>query len=137
MLFGQRIAKTVASMTAAMRQLGEGRFDVVLPGLGRKDELGDMAEAVEMFKQRAREKLQAELDAKVDRDQAAANLRKADIAGLAGEFEAAVGQVIEAVSSASKELETSARSLASSAVESRQLSMQVASSATGAGTGFN
>ncbi|MDA9414117.1 hypothetical protein XH81_04485 [Bradyrhizobium sp. CCBAU 25360] len=46
MLFGQRIAKTVASMTAAMRQLGEGRFDVVLPGLGRKDELGDMAEAV-------------------------------------------------------------------------------------------
>ncbi|MDA9421001.1 hypothetical protein XH97_02325 [Bradyrhizobium sp. CCBAU 53380] len=63
MLFGQRIAKTVASMTAAMRQLGEGRFDVVLPGLGRKDELGDMAEAVEMFKLRAREKLQADLEA--------------------------------------------------------------------------
>ncbi|MCA1411693.1 HAMP domain-containing protein [Bradyrhizobium sp. NBAIM20] len=128
MLFGQRIAKTVASMTAAMRQLGEGRFDVVLPGLGRKDELGDMAEAVEMFKLRAREKLQAELDAKVERDQAAADLRKADIARLAGEFEAAVGQVIEAVSSASTELEASARSLTSSAVESRQLSMDVASS---------
>ncbi|MDI3567387.1 HAMP domain-containing protein [Bradyrhizobium sp. Arg816] len=45
-LFGQRIAKTVATMTTAMRQLGEGRFDVVLPGRGRKDELGDMAEAV-------------------------------------------------------------------------------------------
>lgn len=128
MLFGQRIAKTVASMTAAMRQLGEGRFDVVLPGLGRKDELGDMAEAVEMFKLRGREKLQAELDAKVERDQAAADLRKADIARLAGEFEAAVGQVIEAVSSASTELEASARSLTSSAVESRQLSMDVASS---------
>ncbi|WP_442868794.1 HAMP domain-containing protein [Bradyrhizobium sp. CCBAU 21362] len=49
MLFGQRIAKTVASMTGVMRQLGEGRFDVVLPGLGRKDELGDMAEAVEIL----------------------------------------------------------------------------------------
>ncbi|MCK1743740.1 hypothetical protein IVA80_23540 [Bradyrhizobium sp. 139] len=41
LLFGQRIAKTVASMASAMRQVGEGRFDVVLPGLGRKDELGE------------------------------------------------------------------------------------------------
>ncbi|WP_245283296.1 HAMP domain-containing protein [Bradyrhizobium sp. WSM2793] len=55
-LFGQRIAGTVASMTAAMRQLGDGRFDVVLPGLGRTDELGEMAKAVEMFKLKAREK---------------------------------------------------------------------------------
>ncbi|MET4349602.1 hypothetical protein ABIB81_007654 [Bradyrhizobium sp. I1.7.5] len=31
LLFGCRIAKTVASMTATMRQLGDGRFDVVLP----------------------------------------------------------------------------------------------------------
>ncbi|MET4117902.1 HAMP domain-containing protein [Bradyrhizobium sp. JR1.5] len=97
LLFGQRIAKTVASMTAAMRQLGDGRFDVVLPGLGRKDELGEMAAAVEMFKLRARERAQAELDAKVEQDRKAAEQRKADIARLAGEFEAAVGKVIDTV----------------------------------------
>ncbi|WP_409190193.1 methyl-accepting chemotaxis protein [Bradyrhizobium sp. RDM4] len=128
LLFGQRIAKTVASMTAAMRQLGDGRFDVVLPGLGRQDELGEMAEAVEMFKLRAREKAQAELDAKAEQDRTAAEQRKADIARLAGEFEAAVGKVIDTVSSASTKLEVSARSLTSSADHSRQLSIEVASS---------
>ncbi len=36
LLLGCRIAKTVASMTAAMRQLGDGRCDVVLPGSGSR-----------------------------------------------------------------------------------------------------
>ena len=128
LVFGQRIAKTVASMTATMRLLGDGQFDVVLPGLGRKDELGEMAEAVEMFKLKAREKAQAELDAKAEQDRSAAELRKADIARLAGEFETAVGKVIETVSSASSKLEASARSLTSTADHSQQLSVEVASS---------
>ncbi|MBH5396237.1 methyl-accepting chemotaxis protein [Bradyrhizobium sp. CNPSo 4010] len=128
LLFGQRIARTVALMAAAMHQLGEGQFDVVLPGLGRRDELGEMAEAVEKFKLRAREKMQVELDAKAERDQTAADQRKADIARLAGEFEAAVGQVIDTVSAASRQLEASARSLTGSADYSQQLSIEVASS---------
>ncbi|UWU75792.1 HAMP domain-containing protein [Bradyrhizobium huanghuaihaiense] len=115
-------------MASAMRQLGQGQFDVVLPGLGRRDELGEMAEAVENFKLRAREKVQAELDAKAERDETAAEQRKAEIALFAGEFEAAVGQVIDTVSAASAQLEASARSLAISADQSRELSIQVASS---------
>ncbi|WP_139482227.1 methyl-accepting chemotaxis protein [Bradyrhizobium ivorense] len=128
LLFGQRIAKTVASMTAAMRQLGEGRFDVVLPGLGRKDELGEMAEAVEMFKLKARQKARADVDASAELDRIAAEQRRADIARLACEFESAVGQIIGAVSSASSELEASARSLTGTADRGRQLSVEVASS---------
>lgn len=34
----------------AMRELASGNFDVVLPGLGRNDEFGEMAGAVEEFK---------------------------------------------------------------------------------------
>lgn len=128
LLFGRRVAKTVASMTAAMRQLGEGRFDVVLPGLGRNDELGEMAAAVELFKLKAREKAQAEIDAKAEQDRAAAEQRKADIAGIASEFETAVGKVIDTVSSASSDLEASARSLTCTADHGRQLSVEVASS---------
>ncbi|QHP67907.1 methyl-accepting chemotaxis protein [Bradyrhizobium sp. LCT2] len=128
LLFGRRIAKTVAAMTSAMRQLGEGRFDVVLPALGRKDELGEMAEAVEMFKLRAHERAQAELYARAEQDQTAAVQRRADIARLVGEFEATVGQVIDTVSAASTQLEASARSLTSSADHSRELSLEVASS---------
>lgn len=128
LLFGRRVAKTVASMTAAMRQLGEGRFDVVLPGLGRKDELGEMAAAVELFKRKAREKAQAEIDAKAEQDRTAAEQRKADIARIAGEFETAVGKVMDTVSSASSDLEASARSLTCTADHGRQLSVEVASS---------
>ncbi|MHB0773435.1 methyl-accepting chemotaxis protein [Bradyrhizobium sp. 1.29L] len=128
LLFGRRVAKTVASMTAAMRKLGDGGFDVVLPGLGRKDELGEMAEAVELFKLKARERAQADIDAKAEQDRSAAEQRKADIARLAGEFETAVGKVIDTVSSASSDLEASARSLTCTADHSRQLSVEVASS---------
>lgn len=128
LLFGRRVAKTIASMTAAMRRLGEGRFDVVLPGLGRNDELGEMAAAVELFKLKAREKAQAEIDAKAEQDRTAAEQRQADIARLAGEFETAVGKVIDTVSSASSDLEASARSLTCTADHGRQLSVEVASS---------
>jgi len=40
-------------MCKAMRELAGGNFDVVLPGLGRKDEVGEMAGAVEEFKLQA------------------------------------------------------------------------------------
>ncbi|MDF0498853.1 HAMP domain-containing protein [Bradyrhizobium yuanmingense] len=119
LLFGQRIAKTVSSMTSAMRQLGEGRVDVVLPGRGRKDELGDMADAIEMFKLRANERALADLHASTERDRAAADQRRADIVRLTDEFEEAVGQVIETVSSAATQLEASARTLTCSADQSR------------------
>ncbi|WP_439360452.1 methyl-accepting chemotaxis protein [Bradyrhizobium sp. DASA03007] len=128
LLFGRRIATTVVSMTTAMRQLGDGQFDVSLPGLGRKDELGEMAEAVEMFKLKACEKARAELDAKAKQDHVAAEQRRADVARLAGEFEAAVGKIIDSVSSASSELEASARGLTCTADHSRQLSVEVVSS---------
>ena len=36
-----------------MRELASGNFEVVLPGLGRKDEIGQMAAAVEEFKVQA------------------------------------------------------------------------------------
>jgi methyl-accepting chemotaxis protein len=39
-----------------MAELAAGKFDVVLPGLGRKDEIGDIAVAVEAFKHKAIEK---------------------------------------------------------------------------------
>jgi methyl-accepting chemotaxis protein len=42
-IFGHRIASSIARMTQAMQNLASGDFAVVLPGLGRADEVGDMA----------------------------------------------------------------------------------------------
>jgi len=52
-LLGNGISRPMLAMCAAMRKLAAGDFDVVLPGLGRKDEIGDMAGAVEEFKMQA------------------------------------------------------------------------------------
>jgi methyl-accepting chemotaxis protein len=53
MLLGKGISRPMIAMCKAMRELASGNFDVVLPGLGRKDELGEMAGAVEEFKMQA------------------------------------------------------------------------------------
>jgi methyl-accepting chemotaxis protein len=56
------VVRPITAMTGAMREPASGNFDVVLPGLGRKDEIGDIAGAVEDFKVKASEKAQLEAD---------------------------------------------------------------------------
>ena len=53
LLLGRGISRPMIAMCKAMRELAGGNFDVVLPGLGRKDEVGEMAGAVEEFKVQA------------------------------------------------------------------------------------
>src|SRR5260370_13795516 len=55
-----------------MLQLADGKFDVVLPGLGRKDEIGEIAQAVETFKVKAAEKAALEADEVLRRQKAEA-----------------------------------------------------------------
>ncbi|WP_283811434.1 HAMP domain-containing protein [Bradyrhizobium sp. AC87j1] len=127
MLIGQRLAKLITRMSAAMRQLAAGQFDVTLPGLGRSDEIGDMAQAMETFKVRSREKVQAELAANQEQDRWAGMRRKAELGELASTFEHAVSGVIDTMSSASTELEVSARELTDTAHVTREISDNVAS----------
>ncbi|MDP1911539.1 MAG: HAMP domain-containing protein, partial [Hyphomicrobium sp.] len=77
-LIGRAISRPVIGLCAGMRELAEGNFEVVLPGLGRGDEVGDMAQAVETFKVKAEQKAREEAEAKMKQDQVAAQQRKAD-----------------------------------------------------------
>ena len=128
------IARPLVALVDSMKKLGEGDFSVVLPGLGRKDEIGAMAGAVEQFKTKAEEKARAEAAAKAEQDRAAAAKRKADMVKLADEFEAAVGEIVQAVSSASTELEASATTLTKTAETTQQLSTVVAAASEEAST---
>src|ERR1035438_10067239 len=85
-----------------------------------------MAQAVETFKVKAEEKARDEAEAKIKQDQVAARQRKADMIKLADDFEGAVGEIIETVSSASTELEAPADTLTSTAVRSQELTTMVA-----------
>jgi methyl-accepting chemotaxis protein len=133
-LIGRAISKPVVGLCAGMRELAEGNFQVVLPGLGRGDEVGDMAQAVETFKVKAEQKAREEAEAKMKQDQIAAQQRKADMIKLADDFEGAVGEIIETVSSASTELEASAGTLTSTAQRAQELTTMVAAASEEAST---
>jgi methyl-accepting chemotaxis protein len=59
-LLTRTIAGPVAAMTRAMRKLAQGDFTVDIPATGRKDEVGEMAQAVVVFKEAGLEKLRLE-----------------------------------------------------------------------------
>jgi methyl-accepting chemotaxis protein len=124
----------LSGLTSGMKQLAGGNFGVVLPGLDRKDEVGDMAQAVETFKVKAEEKARDEAEAKINQDQVAAKQRRADMIKLADGFESAVGEIIETVSSASTELEASAGTLTKTAERAQQITTTVAAASEEAST---
>ncbi len=132
-MMARRITGPLNRITAAMKELAGGNLEVAVPGVGRSDELGEMAEAVEVFKLNAieRQRLEAEHALQESR---AADERKAHSNKLANDFEAAIGEIIHTVSSASTELEASASSLTATAARSQDLATAVAAASEEAST---
>ncbi len=128
------IARPMRHLSRAMQQLAEGNFGVKLPGIGRKDEIGAVAQAVENFKIKAEQKAQAEAETKHRQDQIAAQHRRAEMIRLADAFESAVGEIVKAVSSASGELEGSAGALAETAEQAQETTTVVAAASEEAST---
>jgi len=130
---GRSISRAIATMVSAMTRLAGGEFKIVIPGLGRKDEIGEMAGAVEIFKNNMIEanRLRAE---QLAAEQRQIEQRKADMCALANAFEGAVGEIVETVSSAATELEASANTLTRSAAQSQNLATAVAAASEEAST---
>jgi methyl-accepting chemotaxis protein len=75
LLVTRRVTRPLVTIQQAMLKLAGGDFNVVLPGLDRKDEIGAMANAVEKFKVLAVEKGRHEAEELVRRQQAEADLQ--------------------------------------------------------------
>ncbi|XUY27290.1 HAMP domain-containing methyl-accepting chemotaxis protein [Agrobacterium sp. rho-8.1] len=70
-LFGNfHLARPLVRMTGVMRRLSDGDTDITIPGSGRKDEIGSMAGAVEVFRQGAIENKRLEAQTETNRQQA-------------------------------------------------------------------
>jgi methyl-accepting chemotaxis protein len=121
----RRILGPLSAMTGTMARLAEGDKMVAIPGLERKDEIGEMAAAVRVFKDNMveTERLRAEQS---EIEQRQLQQRKADMVKLADDFENAVGEIVETVSSASTELEASASTLTLTAEHTQGLTTSVA-----------
>lgn len=125
-LIGRNISRPVVAMSKAMRELAVGNFDVQLPGLDRRDEVGQMGHAIQEFKVQAIAKAERETAEREEKNRELAVARRAELHNLAESFEAAVGNIIENVGAASGELENSAVILTSSSTATRELSTVVA-----------
>jgi methyl-accepting chemotaxis protein len=133
-LIGQfGIAKPTRALVGMLQRLAKGE-DIEITGSERKDEIGETAQAVNGIKVMLAEKARHEAEAKTKQDQVVAQQRKADMIKLADDFESAVGEIVETVSSASTELEASASTLTSTAERAQELTTMVAAASEEAST---
>jgi len=63
--FARTIGKSLASITEAMKNLAGGNLEVEVPSLERTDEISDMAQALQVFKEGAQEQKRLEEEAEV------------------------------------------------------------------------
>jgi methyl-accepting chemotaxis protein len=129
----RRMTRPLQAMAVAMKRIASGDLDAVVPGTGRRDEIGDMAEAVEVFKHNARASQAQEVAQKQAETRAIAR-RQADMQKMADDFEGAVGKIVETVSTASSRLESSATTLSSTAEHAQVLTTAVATASEQAST---
>jgi methyl-accepting chemotaxis protein len=127
------MSQPIVRLKAVMEILARNDFSVDVPGKERRDEIGEMARSVEVFKANGLEveRLKGEQQAT---ERLAAERRKSDMMKLAAGFEAAVGEIVETVSSASTELEASAKTLTLTADRSQELATAVAAASEEAST---
>ncbi|SFN52044.1 Methyl-accepting chemotaxis protein [Bradyrhizobium sp. Rc3b] len=123
---GNGISRPMIAMCKAMRELASGNFDVVLPGLGRKDEIGEMAGAVEEFKVQAVAKAERDAAASEAQNREASAARRSELIRFADDFESAVGAIVSNVSASAVQLESAASTLTRTAETTQSLSSQVA-----------
>jgi methyl-accepting chemotaxis protein len=140
-LIGRSVSSPLGKMTDVMSQLAEGRTDVDVPATGNRDEIGDMARAVLVFKQNAEER--AGLEAQQEEERAAKERRMAALEELVTDFDQSTKESFGALTSMAGKLDGTAASMtqaaettqslganASAAVQQTTASVQTVASAT-------
>jgi methyl-accepting chemotaxis protein len=124
----RNITGSLGSLKAKMAQLAEGELAVEIVEAGRGDEVGEMAQAVRVFRENAVAMRRLEQEQAELKDRAEAEKRRA-LDALAANFEARVRGIVDAVSQAAEEMQQTSRALAGAANTTREQTQAVASGA--------
>lgn len=114
-----RVSSSLGDIEKTMAALAGGDNTVEVPFGGRSDEVGQMAAAVQVFKDNAIAMKKME-DEEVRAREARATERKQEMNGLADKFEDNVGRVVASVSNSASQVCSSAQNMASIAVQTSQ-----------------
>jgi methyl-accepting chemotaxis protein len=124
LLIGNGIAGPVVGMTGAMERLAGGDKAVEIPGVERKDEIGQMAATVQVFRDNM---IKADQLAEEQRaEQERKEKRQKAIEGYIAQFDATVAAALKTLASASTELQTTANSMSATAEQTQRQSSAVA-----------
>ncbi|MBI3434510.1 MAG: HAMP domain-containing protein, partial [Proteobacteria bacterium] len=126
LLTARSVTAPLVRLVGDMKKLAAGEADVAIHGANRRDEIGDIAAAVDLFKVKATETARIEADRRQAEESRMAAARKTEMRRLADDFQAAVGGIIGTVSSTATGLEEAAGSLTHAAEETQSLSATVA-----------
>ncbi|MBF9194658.1 methyl-accepting chemotaxis protein [Microvirga terrestris] len=124
---GRSISRPISRLVDNMRSLADGNLEVTIDGTSRRDEIGQMAGSVQVFKDAmiakklADERVALEADSKTRRAEALDQLTK--------RFEMNVSSLTQGVSAAASQMEATARSMTSVANQTTQQSVTVSSAA--------
>ncbi|MEH6404306.1 MAG: methyl-accepting chemotaxis protein [Sneathiella sp.] len=150
--FARNIAQSLALIASTMKALAQGDNSVTIPLKDRSDEIGDMAGALQIFKDNAienknRRELAKEAEKQAaekeiaDKEDASAREKAASqkartemLTELTGSFEARVSGLLENLTGSAKELQITANNLVQTAECSKGLSYEVAEASKEAST---
>ncbi|MFZ1173697.1 methyl-accepting chemotaxis protein [Bradyrhizobium sp.] len=124
-LLGRSIVNPITAMTMAMRKIAEGDTLTAIPALERGDEVGAMAQSVQVFKDNMIEagRLRGEQD--VLKTQADSE-RKLLLVRMADEFERGVLASLDSLAGSASEMQATSKSMSSTAIEASQQATSVA-----------
>jgi methyl-accepting chemotaxis protein len=111
----------------ALRSLADNDLSTAVPGVGRGDEIGKIAAALEIFKQNAVERAEMTEREKAEAQEKAARAER--LAKLVDNFEGKIAEVVTAVAGAATELQASADTMTDNAETTNQRSTVVAGAA--------
>ncbi|MBB2960805.1 methyl-accepting chemotaxis protein [Methylobacterium sp. R2-1] len=123
-----RISRPITGITGMMGALAAGDVETPVPYRQRRDEIGAMAGAVQVFKDNLIRTRALEAETALARA-SAEEQRKAAMRAMADSFEAAVGGIIGTVTAAATQLQATAQSMSGTAAETASQSVTVASAA--------
>ena len=127
------VSRPIQRMADLMRVLAKGDTSVKIPNAGERSEIGEMAEAVDVFRLGMIRNGELEAETAEAREMAEVE-RKQTMISLADQFENAVGGIVDMVSSAATEMQATASQLTASAQESAAQATTVSAAAEEAGT---
>jgi methyl-accepting chemotaxis protein len=125
LVLSRSLSSPIRQMTAAMLKIAEGDLATVIPAQRRKDELGAMAKALQVFKSNA-ERMAQLRESQEEQERMAAEQRRAELRSLADRFEQSVLAVVDRVSTAARELSQSSGMLIQTAEQTTEQTAQVA-----------